>query len=148
MVISSGGKTIEVNGTMISISEKFTKKQKTIPVSSVISVQIKKPGLLGGYLYFQTIGGLDNSSMKSVTDYIKDENAIVLPTKKSYQLALEIKEYVERMQSSANGINQSSTNGANQSSSADELIKYKQLLDGGVITQQEFELKKKELLGL
>lgn len=33
-------------------------------------------------------------------------------------------------------------------SSADELKKYKDLLDAGVITQEEFEAKKKQLLGL
>jgi hypothetical protein len=33
-------------------------------------------------------------------------------------------------------------------SEADELIKYKKLLDEGVITQEEFEIKKKSLLGL
>lgn len=31
---------------------------------------------------------------------------------------------------------------------ADEIKKYKELLDGGVITQEEFEAKKKQLLGL
>jgi predicted Zn-dependent peptidase len=33
-------------------------------------------------------------------------------------------------------------------SSADELKKYKELLDGGVISQEEFEAKKKQLLDL
>ena len=33
-------------------------------------------------------------------------------------------------------------------SAADELIKYKQLLDAGAITQEEFDTKKKQLLGL
>ncbi|MDD4509683.1 MAG: SHOCT domain-containing protein [Oscillospiraceae bacterium] len=33
-------------------------------------------------------------------------------------------------------------------SSADELLKYKNLLDMGVLTQEEFEQKKKQLLGL
>lgn len=33
-------------------------------------------------------------------------------------------------------------------SSADELIKYKELLDAGVITEQEFDAKKKQILGL
>lgn len=36
----------------------------------------------------------------------------------------------------------------NQSSNADELKKYKGLLDNGTITQEEFDAKKKELLGL
>lgn len=33
-------------------------------------------------------------------------------------------------------------------SSADEIMKFKQLLDNGIITQEEFEQKKKQLLGL
>ena len=33
-------------------------------------------------------------------------------------------------------------------SGADELKKYKELLDGGVISQEEFDAKKKQLLGL
>lgn len=36
----------------------------------------------------------------------------------------------------------------NNASPADELIKYKQLLDMGVLTQEEFDLKKKQLLDL
>lgn len=36
----------------------------------------------------------------------------------------------------------------NNISPADEILKYKQLLDSGIITQEEFELKKKQLLNL
>lgn len=36
----------------------------------------------------------------------------------------------------------------NTPSSADEILKYKQLLDAGAITESEFEQKKKQLLGL
>ena len=35
-----------------------------------------------------------------------------------------------------------------QQSAADELKKFKELLDSGIITQEEFEAKKKQLLGL
>ena len=35
-----------------------------------------------------------------------------------------------------------------QRSNADELKKFKELLDSGVITQEEFDAKKKQLLGL
>ena len=35
-----------------------------------------------------------------------------------------------------------------QTSAADELKKFKELLDMGVITQEEFDAKKKQLLGL
>lgn len=37
---------------------------------------------------------------------------------------------------------------AESTSNADELKKYKELLDSGVITQEEFDAKKKQLLGL
>ena len=33
-------------------------------------------------------------------------------------------------------------------SSADEILKYKNLLDSGIISQEEFDAKKKQLLGL
>ena len=33
-------------------------------------------------------------------------------------------------------------------SNADEILKFKNLLDQGIITQEEFDLKKKQLLGL
>lgn len=42
----------------------------------------------------------------------------------------------------------STTQVVNNTSPADELIKYKQLLDMGALTQEEFDAKKKELLGL
>lgn len=35
-----------------------------------------------------------------------------------------------------------------EASPADELIKYKQLLDMGALTEEEFDIKKKEILGL
>ena len=44
--------------------------------------------------------------------------------------------------------NRGATTIVNSSSNADELAKYKGLLDAGVITQEEFDAKKKQLLGL
>ena len=43
---------------------------------------------------------------------------------------------------------QSATTHETVSTTADELKKYKELLDGGAITQEEFDTKKKQLLGL
>lgn len=45
-------------------------------------------------------------------------------------------------------INNKSESTTNSVSTADELKKFKDLLDNGVITQEEFDAKKKELLGL
>lgn len=49
-------------------------------------------------------------------------------------------------QSQRENANQSANN--NSSSDADEILKFKQLLDSGIITQEEFDAKKKQLLGL
>ena len=40
------------------------------------------------------------------------------------------------------------TENHNATSDADEIIKFKQLLDQGIITQEEFDIKKKQILGL
>lgn len=37
---------------------------------------------------------------------------------------------------------------SSEASSADEIMKFKELLDSGVITQEEFDAKKKEILGV
>ena len=37
---------------------------------------------------------------------------------------------------------------SNEASSADDLKKYKDLLDTGVISQEEFDAKKKQILGV
>ncbi len=54
---------------------------------------------------------------------------------------------IER-QSKADDSTQTISKQDNSQSSADELMKYKSLLDSGVITQEEFDAKKKQLLGL
>lgn len=52
---------------------------------------------------------------------------------------------IARQQEKANAV---VTTTVPQSDEADQLKKYKELLDGGVITQEEFDAKKKQLLGV
>jgi hypothetical protein len=49
----------------------------------------------------------------------------------------------QEMQKEKNAMN---TNNSNTSSNADEILKFKKLLDEGIITQEEFERKKQDLL--
>ncbi len=55
----------------------------------------------------------------------------------------ELKESIYEAQNMQNQIN---TATSNNNSSADEILKFKQLLDQGIITNQEFEKKKEDLL--
>ncbi len=60
-----------------------------------------------------------------------------------------IKIFKEKLTSAMSNIKNQNTNAQVQNvSSADEILKYKNLLDVGAITQEEFDLKKKELLEL
>ena len=76
-------------------------------------------------------------------DTPKEVMKIIFDTKAQAQTAFElIKPMIEDFRQkdfSANTV---------QVSSADEILKYKQLLDMGVITQEEFDIKKKQLLGI
>ncbi|MDE7322761.1 MAG: SHOCT domain-containing protein [Lachnospiraceae bacterium] len=45
-------------------------------------------------------------------------------------------------------VQENSNNVTGQSFNAEELRKYKELLDDGIITEDEFRQKKKQLLGL
>ena len=58
----------------------------------------------------------------------------------------KIADYVQKRVEYYKTSNNTQTVQVNKLSSADELRKYKALLDDGIITQEEFETKKKELL--
>ena len=60
----------------------------------------------------------------------------------------KVYEYVSEKIRSAHEVVQPINNGMQSASVADELLKFKNLLDMGAITQEEYEIKKKELLKL
>jgi hypothetical protein len=145
------GKTLRVSGDVIHIDKSglFTgTRSKTIAISKVSSVEVKKPGAFVGFIQFSISGGKARDSSFTATggafDAVQDENSVVFNGNDQYQLALRIKDYVESCSSSEH-----SALGANSGlSAADEIRQLKSLLDDGLITQEEFELKKRQLLGL
>lgn len=60
--------------------------------------------------------------------------------KGEYEKALEIKQYIESFQDEPQSSH--NQNGINQ------IRELKSLLDDGIITQEEFDMKKKDLLGI
>lgn len=54
----------------------------------------------------------------------------------------------EQISLRSNYSNTNETTVTSNFSAADELLKYKELLDAGVLTQEEFDSKKKQLLNL
>ncbi|MBO7170519.1 MAG: SHOCT domain-containing protein [Clostridia bacterium] len=86
---------------------------------------------------------------KSVGDAAQDPNSVAIGLVERNEQAAEIKKYLDQMLAKVRGSkNNSSTTIIQASSNAEELKKYKDLLDAGIITQEEFDAKKKQLLGL
>lgn len=116
---------------------------KSIPITSIQSVQFKKGGLaFNGFIQFGILGGKEMS--KGVFNASQDENTIMFRISDNAD-ALKIKEHIEQIIMSKNDI---SATASNQLSSAEEIKKFKELLDQGIISQEEFDLKKNKLLGL
>lgn len=118
---------------------------KTIPMSAIQSVQFKPGGgMTNGFIQFAVMGGRE--SQGGLLAATRDENTVVLRMGEQTVKGEEIRDYVEKRILEL--AKPQTTVVMQQTSAADELIKFKNLLDMGVITQEEFDAKKKQLLGL
>ena len=134
-----------VNGSLELLGDRVVLKrgkllgnfEKTTFLQDIVEVEIKKPGLARGLFSISTAldrGNINSSSVQA--------NNIALKSGQ-WDEAVEFKRALEEAMNLAK-----STSGAASSSSADELAKYKALLDSGAISETEYEAKKKQLLGL
>ena len=119
---------------------------KQIYYSDVTSVQFKNLGFTSGYLQFEFPGAQNANNYSS-------ENSFVFGATVGTQCYNELKkrmpvvyQYImQRVHFYKTNTNSSASDPA---SCADEILKFKQLLDAGVITQEEFDAKRKQLLNL
>ena len=123
-----------------------TKGTKKLYYSDLTSVQFKLPGaFFAGYIQFEYPGS--DTTNKSPYD---SENAVVFNKKDNIKLMEEIYTFIERRISEEKQAKRAPIGTVIQQvvSPAEELKKMKELLDMGIITQEEFDAKKKQLLGL
>lgn len=114
--------------------------------SDVTSIQFKNIEITTGYLQFEYAGShsgnnftSENSFPFSATIGTEKYNDLKEAMPPIYEYILgKVREHK----------NQKNGTVVQQISSADELAKFKKLLDDGVISQEEFNAKKKQLLGL
>lgn len=120
----------------------MTQGEKTIYYKDAIGVQYKPSSIADGYLQVETAaGGVTSSSSR-----YSGENTISF-TGKERNAEAEI--IVNFIRSQIEAIKNAPVGGViQQSSPAEELKKFKELLELGVITQEEFDAKKKQILGL
>ena len=117
--------------------------ERTIPLSKVQACQFKEgTKLVNGHLQLSVVGSMGSGG--NLVDIASDENALMF----SYlynDTAKAIHEFVQEAVMNQDSTQQTQDGG--NISQADELLKFKQLLDSGVITQDEFDKKKQSLLG-
>ncbi|EGO5065343.1 hypothetical protein H6228_001249 [Enterococcus faecalis] len=149
IIIKSPGKTIIKVGNeslticrkgFLNFSNMGLKGDKTISFRNISAIQLKKPGVTNGYIQFTILGGRE--SRAGIFAATKDENTVMF-ARKYYKEMLNLKNYIEYQQKTI-----FDNSASNQLSPADEILKLKTLLDSNIITQEEFEAKKRELLNL
>mgnify|MGYP000059172111 FL=1 len=121
LIVSTNKRVIFLDKGMI-----FGLKQVEIPLDKINSISYKKGLLLGEITIW------DGAAPMGITAVTKQT---LVP-------------FVEAVNKSREELNHSRTKSASpQLSAADEILKFKSLLDQGILTQEEFDKKKKELLG-
>ncbi len=115
--------------------------EKTIYYRDCIGIQFKKAGLKIGYLQLETA----SSQMNNRNNNFFNENSFTFDTTKvSNEKMIEVSNYVkQRVDDVKNNVGAPTA----AISPAEELKKFKELLDMGVISQEEFDAKKKQILG-
>ena len=121
--------------------------QKTFAYESISSIEFEEATLMGsGRISFNIQGDTGKNSvlgMGKMMIGIQNENEFQYQKRSQNQEVIAAKNYIEDQMIKAK---QSSKTVGNSVSPADELRKYKQLLDDGIINQLEFDEKKKQLL--
>lgn len=115
------------------------KGDKAIPFSSITAVQFKDAGFLNGYIQFTVKGGIESRSGVGAAG--SDENTVMFRQGKQAEEFSRLRALVETKIMSAKANN-------GPVSAADELEKFAALRDRGIITVEEFQQKKRALLGL
>ena len=143
VLIGTGGKYIACfdKNCKIGMEKGLLQRESSSDFSynNIRQVAMIEGGLIvGGYIYLNVGGDTPNMVL------LNNPNAVLL-RKPNNTLAKEIKSFIEKnMTEQPSG----SQNVIVELSGADELKKYAELKEQGIISQEEFDAKKKELLGL
>lgn len=141
-VVFSSTQSTSTVVTGLVFGTSMTQGEKTIYYKDAIGVQYKPSSIADGYIQIETAAG----GVTSSASQYGGENSIQFSGKERNAEAEVVVNFIrEKIEEIKNapigGIIQ-------QASPAEELKKFKELLESGVITQEEFDAKKKQILGL
>lgn len=144
ITLDQTGITIDKKGLLNALTVGITGAKK-VPFSSITAVHFKERGkITSGILQFSILGvATANSGMMNAAE---DKYAIMFANKEEENVAKQIRDFIDEKISGGNMLG--GTTIVNEKSPAEEVKALKELLDMGALTQEEFDIKKKELLGL
>lgn len=121
------------------------KNEKSVPLSKVISIEVRpaKGKMTPGTMKITLDGAPD--SYLSFVPFMLTGGSNIIEFHQCYECetdAQKIKDYI------VNYLRRSQENNQNSVSQADEIRKLKELVNDGILTEEEFVAKKKQLLGL
>lgn len=138
-VVFTSTKSTSTVVSSLLFSSAATQGEKTIFYKDAIGVQFKPSSVLDGYIQVETAAG----GMTSSSSAYGGENSIQFGQQVNADAEIVsnyIRQRIEEIKNApAGGVIQ-------QLSPADEIKKYKELLDMGILTQEEFDAKKADLL--
>lgn len=120
--------------------------QKTFTYDSISSIEFSEPSIGEGEIRFNIEGSRGITKIKRLNNipFVSNNDNTFKYLEKDYIEASKAKIYIEEQMIKSRQRQPQTI--VNELSLADELRKYKQLLDDGIINLEEFEKKKKELL--
>ncbi|MEK5272595.1 DUF4429 domain-containing protein [Aeribacillus sp. FSL K6-8394] len=138
----TGNKVVIKRKGMLAKMTQGLKGDKEILVKQISSIQFKSANMLtNGYIQFSFSGGKENKG--GLFDATKDENTVMFNKKQQPDFE-KIKAAIEEK---INELHQPTAQSA-PVDVADQIKKLAELKDSGIITEEEFEAKKKQLLGI
>lgn len=134
--------TAKKNAWNLLIQDKYFNGEKKYYYADLTAVQFREPGsITDGYIEFEYPGSRSGTNTNAYTS----ENSFQFG-KTHTMLMREIYEYIDGRIRDAKTAKQQPA--VQVYSAAEELKKFKELMDMGIITQEEFDAKKKQILGL
>ena len=139
---------LDDSGIMLQLAGRGEKK---LFYKNISAVNIKYATRFeGGFIQFTLLGSRETSSMAGALGHVFsfDENTIVFSIKDNDTM-LELKNLVEeKIGEASTPVSSTHQTIISEKSAAEQIKEFKELLDSGVISEEEFNDKKKQLLNI
>lgn len=142
----AGKQNVRIDGRKIIITKggivnniRLAGGEKSFDITQVSTIQIKKNFFLPGYLQFGLLGSQDRTH--GLKNY-SNENTLVIYNAEQFESAQIIKRYIEQNKEKFSSTGQTVI----LKSTAEQIREFKKLFDEGIITEEEFNRKKNQLI--